>query len=36
VQLVAAHFREDVLIQLAASLESAAPWRDRRPPCFAS
>jgi amidase len=31
VQLVAAHFREDVLIRVAAQIESAAPWRDRRP-----
>jgi amidase len=35
VQLVAAHFREDLLIRLAAQLESAAPWRNRRPPLAA-
>ncbi len=32
VQLVAAPNREDVLIQVAAQLEVAAPWADRRPP----
>ena len=31
VQLVAAHFREDVLLRVAAQTESAAPWRERRP-----
>ena len=35
VQLVAAHFREDVLIRVAAALEAAAPWHDRRPPVHA-
>ena len=35
VQLVAAHFREDVLIRVAAALETAAPWHDRRPPLHA-
>jgi amidase len=30
-QLVAAPAREDVLIRLAAQLEQAHPWVDRRP-----
>jgi amidase len=32
VQLVAAHGRDDVLIRLAAQLEGATGWLDRRPP----
>jgi amidase len=32
VQLVGGFAREDVLIQLAAQLEAAQPWADRRPP----
>lgn len=36
VQLVAPLGREDVLIQLAAQLERARPWADRRPPVFAA
>jgi len=36
VQLGAAHGREDLLLQLAAELEAAAPWRDRRPSLHAA
>jgi amidase len=35
VQLVAAPFREDLLIRVATQLEQAAPWADRRPPVHA-
>jgi amidase len=31
VQFVGAPYREDVLIRLAAQIESAAPWASRQP-----
>jgi amidase len=35
VQLVAPFGREDLLIRVAAQIERAHPWADRRPPVFA-
>jgi amidase len=36
IQLVAPLGREDLLIRVAAQLERARPWADRRPPVFAA
>jgi amidase len=31
VQIVAAPWREDLLLQVARGLQQATPWRDRHP-----
>jgi amidase len=36
VQLVAEYGREDVLLRIAAQIEQAAPWAERRPPVSAA
>jgi amidase len=36
IQLVAPYGREDVLLRVAAQLEAACPWRDRRPAVVAA
>ena len=33
-QLVAPYAREDLLFRVAAQVEEAAPWSQRRPPLF--
>jgi amidase len=36
IQLIANFGREDLLLRVAASLEEALPWQDRRPPIHVS